>query len=270
MITARDAAKGEAAAEAIRRDAGAGAGPVHLVVFDLADLGSVRSGAAAVLDQFDRIDVLVNNAGVVLTDRSVTVDGYESTFAVNHLGPFLLTTLLLDRLRADAPSRIVNVASTAHRSARKGLPFDDLQSTHDYKGMRVYGESKLANILFTVELARRLAGTGVTANCLHPGTVATGYARDGDTHGFLAFGVKVIKPFIKTPEQGARTSVYLASSPEVADVTGGYFVKCARRKPSAAARDAGAARQLWTVSETLVADAGPTGGTVPDGGPPPA
>jgi len=268
VITARDRARGEAAVAAIGDEAGAGS--VHLVVFDLADLASVRAGAAEVLERFDRIDVLVNNAGLVLTDRAVTVDGYEATFAINHLGPFLFTMLLLDRLRADTPSRIVNVASTAHRSARRGLPFDDLQSTHTYKGMRVYGESKLANILFTVELARRLAGTGVTANCLHPGTVATGYARDGDTHGFLAFGVKVIKPFVKTPEQGARTSVDLATSPEVADVSGGYFVNAKRRSPSKAAQDADAARRLWAASEALVADAAASGGTVPDGGAPPA
>ena len=127
---------------------------------------------------------------------------------------------------ASAPARIVNVTSDAHTSARRGLDFDDLQSTRAYKGMQVYGRSKLANILFTTELARRLAGTGVTANCCHPGVVATGFARDGDASGVLAFGVKVIKPFVLTPEKGARTSVYLASSPEVADVSGRYFVKC--------------------------------------------
>ncbi len=144
------------------------------------------------------------------------------------------------------------MASTAHQAARHGLDFDDLQSTNHYRALPVYGASKLANILFTSELARRLDGTGVTANCLHPGTVATGYGRDGDTRGFLAFGVKVIKPFVLSPERGAVTSVYLASSPAVADVTGRYFVKCRAREPSAAARDADAARRLWEVSEKLV------------------
>ena len=199
--------------------------------------------------------MLVNNAGLVLSARTETKDGFESTFAINHLGPFLLTRLLTDRLVASAPARVVNVASTAHRSARRGMGFDDLQSRQRYRGMQVYGRSKLANILFTTELARRLSGTGVTANSLHPGTVATGYARDGDATGFLAFGVKVIKPFILTPEKGARTSVYLASSPEVDGVTGQYFVKCRPRTPSPAARDEAAAALLWSVSEELV-DAG--------------
>jgi NAD(P)-dependent dehydrogenase (short-subunit alcohol dehydrogenase family) len=224
-----------------------------LVVFDLESLASTREGAAQLLDRCARIDVLVNNAGLVLSQRRETPDGLEATFAINHLGPFRLTTLVLDRIRASAPARIVNVASTAHRSARRGLDFDDLQSRRGYRGMAAYARSKLANIYFTTELARRLAGTGVTANCLHPGTVATGFARDGDGRGFLAFGVRVIKPFILTPEQGARTSVYLASSPEVADVTGRYFIKCKLRSPSKVARDEDAARRLWEVSEALVA-----------------
>ncbi len=133
----------------------------------------------------------------------MTVDGYEATFATNHLGPFLLTNLLLDRLQESAPSRIVNVASTAHTAARKGIPFDDLQSNRRYRGMRVYGESKLANILFTLELSRRLAGSGVTANALHPGTVRTGYGADGDARGLLALGLKISRPFFLSPEKGA-------------------------------------------------------------------
>ena len=160
--------------------------------------------------------MLVNNAGLVLTERAQTVDGFETTFATNHLGPFLLTNLLLDRIRASAPSRIVNVASNAYRRARTGIPFDDLQSEKRYRGMRVYGESKLANILFTLELARRLEGSDVTANSLHPGTVRTGYGADGDARGLLAFGIKIGSPFFLSPAKGARTSVYLASSPEVA------------------------------------------------------
>ena len=184
--------------------AASGSDRVDLVVFDLADLASVRRGAARILDRCDRIDVLVNNAGLVLSERTETVDGIETTFAVNHLGPFLLTQLLTDRLVASAPARVVNVASTAHRSARRGLDFDDLQARGRYSGMSVYGRSKLANVLFTAELARRLAGTGVTANSLHPGTVATGYARDGDASGLLAFGIKIIKPFILTPGEGGQ------------------------------------------------------------------
>lgn len=254
VITGRDAEKTESAAASVRTQAGSD--DVHTAVFDLGDLASVREGAADLLARFERIDVLVNNAGVVLTERRETVDGFEATFAVNHLGPFLLTDLLLDRLRESAPARIVNVASTAHRSARQGIAFDDLQSTRSYAGMRVYGQSKLANILFTTELARRLEGSGVTANSLHPGTVATGFAADGDASGILAFGIKLIRPFILTSEQGARTSVYLASSPEVEGVTGRYFVKNRARQPSGAARDGEAARRLWEVSEELVRTAG--------------
>ncbi|HVX22729.1 MAG TPA: SDR family oxidoreductase [Acidimicrobiales bacterium] len=255
VVTARDQGRGEAAVADVRRRSGRD--DVDLVVFDLGSLASVRQGAADVLARCPRLDVLVNNAGLVLSDRHQTVDGYEATFAINHLGPFLLTWLLLDRLRASAPARVVTVASAAHQSARKGLDFDDLQSTAHYSGMRAYGASKLANILFTTELARRLEGTGVTANCLHPGTVATGYGRDGDTRGVLAFGVKVIKPFILTPAQGAVTSVYLASAPAVEGVTGRYFVKCRARDPSRAAQDRLAARRLWEVSEELVGVAGP-------------
>ena len=255
LITARDSGRGAAAVEDIRRRSGSDA--VELVVFDLGSLASVRAGAAEILARCDRLDVLVNNAGIVLTERRESADGLEATFAVNHLGPFLLTDLLRDRLVASAPARVVNVASTAHKGARRGLDFDDLQTERRYSGMAVYSKSKLANILFTTELARRLAGTGVTANCVHPGTVATGYGRDGDATGFLAFGLKVIKPFVLTPEQGARTSVYVASSPDVADVTGRYFVKCRARTPSKAARDEAAAARLWEVSEKLVAERSP-------------
>jgi NAD(P)-dependent dehydrogenase (short-subunit alcohol dehydrogenase family) len=259
FLTARNEASGREAVAEIRR--AAGSEDVELVVFDFADLASVRRGAADLLDRCDRIDVLVNNAGLVLTKRIETKDGFEATFGINHLGPFLLTTLLLDRIIASAPApapaRIVNVSSTAHRSARRGLDFDDLQSSAHYSGMQAYSKSKLANILFTTELARRPRGTGVTANAAHPGTVATGFARDGDTTGVFAFGVKVIKPFVLTPEKGARTSVYLASSPDVADVTGQYFVKCRPAKPSAAARDEQAAARLWSVSEELVSQTSP-------------
>ena len=251
VVTARNADKGRAALAAIAQRVG-GEAQVQLVVFDLADLSSVRRGAAEVLEQAPRLDVLVNNAGLVLSERSETVDGFEATFATNHLGPFLLTNLLLDRIRASSPARIVNVASTAHSAARKGIPFDDLQSEKKYATMRVYGQSKLANILFTQELARRLEGTGVTANSLHPGTVRTGYGGDGDARGLLAFGIKISSPFFLSPAKGARTSVYLASDPAVAGVSGEYFVKCKARQPKPWARDQEAARRLWQVSEELV------------------
>jgi NAD(P)-dependent dehydrogenase (short-subunit alcohol dehydrogenase family) len=259
IVTARNADKGRAAVARMveRLD---GQPQVQLVVFDLSDLSSVRRGAEEILEQAPRLDVLINNAGVVLTERHVTVDGYEATFATNHLGPFLLTNLLLDRLRESAPSRIVNVASTAHNAARKGIPFDDLQSSRRYRGMRVYGESKLANILFTLELSRRLAGSGVTATALHPGTVRTGYGADGDARGLLAFGLKISRPFFLSPEKGARTSIYLASSPEVAGVTGQYFVKCKPAKPRRWAQDPEAAQRLWQVSEELVGLAEPAQG----------
>jgi NAD(P)-dependent dehydrogenase (short-subunit alcohol dehydrogenase family) len=250
VITARSESRGGEALTDIRRSSGSD--QVELVVFDLADLTSVRDGAAELLDRCEQIHVLVNNAGLVLSERSETKDGFESTFGINHLGPFYLTQLLTDRLIASAPSRVVNVSSTAHTSARKGVGFDDLQSQMGYSAMRVYARSKLANILFTNELARRLADNGVTANSLHPGVVASGFARDDDTSGVLAFGIKVIKPFILTPEKGARTSVYLASSPEVDGVTGKYFVRCRPKAPSACAQDDAAAGLLWSISEEMV------------------
>jgi NAD(P)-dependent dehydrogenase (short-subunit alcohol dehydrogenase family) len=259
LVTARNADKGRAAVAAITQRLH-GEAQVQLVVFDLADLASVRRGAAEILELAPRLDVLVNNAGLVLSERSETVDGYEATFATNHLGPFLLTNLLLDRITASGPARIVNVASTAHNAARKGMPFDDLQSTTHYRGMRVYGESKLANMLFTIELARRLQGSGVTANSLHPGTVRSGYGGGGDARGFLAFGIKIASPFFLSSAKGARTSVYLASSSEVEGVSGQYFVKCKPRKPRRWAEDADAALRLWQVSEQLVGLA-PVGGS---------
>ncbi|HET9732458.1 MAG TPA: SDR family oxidoreductase [Acidimicrobiales bacterium] len=247
VITARDPDRGHDALERLRgRDP---KGSVELVLFDLASLDSVRAGADELLS-LDRIDVLVNNAGLMLSERRQTVDGMEMTFQVNHLGPFLLTVLLLDRLKGSAPARIVNVASTAHKGARS-MGFDDLQATGGYRGMAVYSRSKLANVLFTRELARRLEGTGVTANSLHPGTVRTGWAGDGDSQGLMAIGMRIARPFFIGPAKGAETSIYLASSPEVEGVSGRYFVRCRDRTPSRAARDDDAARRLWEVSEEL-------------------
>lgn len=249
LITARREDRGRAALA--RLNGSSPPVPVELVVFDLASLQSVRQGAAELLERCPRIDVLVNNAGLMLSERADTVDGLETTFQVNHLGPFLLTVQLLDRLKASTPSRIVNVASTAHKSARVGLDFDDLQSTKGYRGMAVYGRSKLANILFTTELARRLEGTGVTANSLHPGTVRTGWAGDGDARGWFRLGVAIGRPFFLSAPRGAMTSIYLASSPEVEGVSGRYYVRCRPRTPSKPARDEAAARRLWEVSERL-------------------
>lgn len=248
IITTRDPVKAATAVEAIRsRHPQA---DVESVQLDLAQLADVRRAAEEFLDRCPRIDVLVNNAGLVLGKRSTTVDGYETTFQVNHLGPFLLTNLLLERLKESAPSRIVNVASTAHRGAR--LDLADLHTEKGYRGMRVYGTTKLCNILFTKELARRLEGTGVTANSLHPGTVRTGFGKDGDTHGVFAIGVKLGGVFFKSPAQGARTSVYLASSPDVDRHTGEYWVNKKIAKPSAAARNDENARRLWDMSAELV------------------
>jgi NAD(P)-dependent dehydrogenase (short-subunit alcohol dehydrogenase family) len=248
IVTTRDDAKGAATLDAIKErtpDA-----EVEAVRLDLSRLSDVRRAANDILQRCDRIDVLVNNAGLILGTRSVTEDGYEATFQVNHLGPFLLTKLLLDRIKASAPARVVNVASTAHRSGR--LDFDDLQSERSYRSMRVYGMTKLCNILFTLELARRLEGTGVTANSLHPGTVRTGFGKDGDTQGFFAIGVRIGGIFFKSPAQGARTSIHLASSSEVEGKTGEYWVNRKISRPSAAARDDGAARRLWDISDQLV------------------
>jgi NAD(P)-dependent dehydrogenase (short-subunit alcohol dehydrogenase family) len=223
-----------------------------VMALDLADLASVRDFACDFTAQHDRLDVLVNNAGLIQTSRTETVDGFETTFGVNHLGPFLLTQLLLDQIRASAPSRIVVVSSDAHKQARKGLDFDDLMSERSYSAFGVYGKTKLANIYFTRELARRLDGADTTANALHPGFVASRFGRDGDTGKLGEIAMVLGRPFAISPEKGARTSVYLASSPDVAGTSGAYFFKCRDKQPSAAARDDEAARRLWAVSEELV------------------
>ncbi len=258
VMASRDGAKAAVAAEEVRRRTGAGDRVVaaHL---DLASLASVRTFAAEVVDRHDRLDVLLNNAGLVQGRRRTTVDGFEMTLGVNHLGPFLLTTLLLDRLRASAPSRIVNVSSIAHRTASGPSLVADLQSQLAYVEMDAYAKSKLCNVLFARELARRLAGTEVTANALHPGIVRSGFARGGDATLALAATFTITRPFLLSPRQGARTQVFLASSPDVATVTGEYFVHRRPRRPSPAALDADLARWLWDQSADLVA-------SVPQGG----
>ena len=187
--------------------------------------------------------MLVNNAGLVLTRRTVTEDGLETTFAVNHLGYFLLTSLLLDLIKQSAPARIVNVASTAHHSGT--IDFNDLQGERSYGAMRAYSQSKLANILFTYELARRLEGSKVTANCLHPGVIGTNIFRSVPGLGAMA------KLFLKSPKKGAETSIYLATSPDVAKVTGKYFDDKRLARSSPESNDAAVAQRLWQVSEQL-------------------
>jgi retinol dehydrogenase-12 len=223
---------------------------VHAGIVDFSRLDDVRRFAAEFNSRHDKLHVLVNNAGAMLSERSTTPDGLETTFQVNHLGPFLLTNLLLDKLKASAPARIVNVASTAHRGG--SLDFDDLQSEKSYIGMRVYGTSKLCNILFTRALAKRLEGTGVTANSLHPGTVRTGFGQDGDARGFMKVGLALIRPFILSPAKGAKTQIYLASSPDIEGKTGLYWSRRRPSRPTKAAQDDDAAERLWKESEKLV------------------
>lgn len=250
ILTARDDDKGARAAEHINRESGGT--PVEYRLLDLASLASVRRFADDFLTAHDRLHVLVNNAGAVIGDRRETADGFEMTFGVNHLGPFLLTKLLLDLLCASAPSRIVNVSSAAHQQARRGLDFDDLQSRRSYSSTLAYGRSKLANVYFTTELARRLAGTGVTANAVHPGVVATEFGAGGDARG-IGLLYKLARPFMRTAEQGARTTLFVATAPELEGVTGRYFANSSEATPSAVARDEAAARRLWDESEVLIA-----------------
>ena len=243
-LVGRDGARLEAVAQQCRA---AGAADVKSYKTDFAELAQVRDLADALLDDWPRIDVLVNNAALVLQHREETVDGYEKVFAVNHLAPYLLTRLLLDRLVDSAPSRIVNVASDAHTFG--ALEPDDYMSTRAYKPMKVYGRSKLANILFTVELARRLEGTGVTANCLHPGFVSTGLARDNK------LGVAFLKlarffPGVKSPADGAETTLFLAAEP--VEVSGEYFVNREVHATKDYAKDPEMARRLWDDSARLV------------------
>ena len=249
IVVGRDPARAEATAAAIQAD---GAPPPKVEIADLARLDQVRALAGRLNQTLDRIDVLINNAGLVLNERRVTPDGYEHVFAVNHLAPFLLTNLLQSKLTASVPARVVTVSSDAHTAAR--LDLDDPNLEHGWSSWRSYSNSKLANILFTRELAGRLDGTGVTANCLHPGVVRTGFGRDA--RPLMRVGITIARPFMLSPERGADTIVYLASSPDVAAKTGGYYVKREPREPSAAARDDGLARGLWETSERLTGLAG--------------
>ncbi|MCB1689072.1 MAG: SDR family oxidoreductase [Halioglobus sp.] len=220
----------------------------HVIVVEMSSLDSVRTAGEQLLAQGKPLDVLLNNAGAINMSRRETVDGFEETLAVNHFAPFLLTGLLLPLLQQAAPgARIVNVASDAHTFV-KGMGFDDMQATKNYKTFREYGRSKLANILFTRRLARQLQGQGITVNCLHPGAVATSLGTNNNGI-FGKIVPRLLKPFFRTPMQGAETSIYLCSSDEVAGVTGEYFVDCKPRKPKSWGRDDAAADKLWRYTE---------------------
>ncbi len=249
-IACRDLDKARRAADEITRETG---NEVRVFSLDLADFDSIRAFAEQVLEVYPRIDVLLLNAGLLLGDRRETKQGFEATFGINHLGHFLLTDLLLERLKESAPCRVVVVSSDAHRGAKTGFTWDDLGRTRSYSAWAAYCESKLANILFTRELARKLEGSGVTVNALHPGFVATEFGRGGDVKGFFGTLVGWSQIFARTPAKGAETSIYLASSPEVEKVSGEYFFDCKVKKPTRAARDDAAARRLWDESERLVA-----------------
>jgi retinol dehydrogenase 12 len=246
ILIARDADRGNAAMAQVK--AAAGHDRVEVAHCDFASQASIRALAADLQQRVTHLDLLVNNAGAVFNERSVTEDGIERTFAVNHLGYFLLTNLLLDVIRkAGRGARIVSVASDAHRIGK--IDFDDINATRSYSGFRVYGASKLANILFTRELARRVAGDGISANCLHPGVVATGFAKN--ENGIVARLAKLIAPLLASPDSGARTTVYLATSDAVEGVTGKYFAKCRQVNPSRRAQDDDVARQLWDLSTQM-------------------
>jgi len=236
------------AADAVAQITAAG-GPateVEVLYADLSSQASIRKLAAEILAKHPTIDVLANNAGGVNSSRRLTEDGLELTWAVNHLAPFLLTNLLLERIRASAPARIITTSSGAHHGAH--IPFDDVNAERGYRtgGFSRYGQSKLANILFTTELARRLEGSGVTANCFHPGFVASGFNRNNGA--LMAFGMTLARPFARSTTRGADTLVWLACSPDVSSDTGGYFANRKRKLPSAAAQDSAAAGHLWELS----------------------
>jgi retinol dehydrogenase 14 len=245
-ITGRDRGRAEDAAREIRT---AGGGQVDVFVADLSSQSEVRRLADEVLQSLPRINVLVNNVGGYWNTRHVTDDGLERTFALNHLAPFLLTNLLLDRLKQSAPSRVVTVAS--HAQAMGRMDFDDLQGERSYSGARAYNQSKLANVLFTYELARRLRDTSVTANALHPGVVRTSFGAE-DPAVVQRLFIPFLMYFMKAPAQGAATSIHLASAPDLEQVTGCYFADNKPKRSSERSYDEAAAARLWQVSADLV------------------
>lgn len=245
VITGRNAERGEAAVEEIKGQSTNA--DVGLILADLCVQGEVRRLAETFLARHDRLDVLVNNAGVVLSKRTETPDGIETTLAINHLAPFLLTNLLLEGLEQSAPARVITTSSDAQRWGN--MDFDDIQSRRKYRGFPVYGMTKLANIMFTFELAERLKGTGVTANCLHPGSVGTNFGQNNK--GPMALFFRTFKPFMRSPEQGAETLIWLASSPEVEGVSGKFFFDRKEIEAKEIAYDPDVRRRLWEISEEL-------------------
>ena len=247
VLIARDSARGEATLAKLRQ---ANPSAQHTAYYgDLSVIADMKRVAQAVASNEARIDVLINNAGAVFLARKVSADGLEMTFATNHMAYFVVTNILLDRLKATPGARIVSTASDAHKSGK--LDFDDLQSEKSYSSFRVYGTSKLCNILFTRELARRLDGTSVTANCLHPGFVGTRFGQNNASNIFLKLLARGIMAFGLSPEEGAKTIIHLASSPDVATISGEYFYKCKVDEPTQAAQDDAAAKRLWEVSSKL-------------------
>ncbi len=248
VMVCRDKVKGEEAQNEIKEKSGNDA--IDLILADLSSQESIRQLAENIQQRYQQLHVLINNAGVVNLTRRETSDGYEMMFAVNYLAPFLLTSLLLEKLKASAPARIVNVSSDSHQAGY--IKMEDLQSEKQYKFMRSYGQSKLALVLFTYELARRLQGTGVTANCLHPGFVATNIGQNG----VGSVGRSIVKLIFSrlgiSPEEGAKTSIYLASSPEIEGVTGKYFAKSIPVRSAPISYDETLQRQLWEESAKLV------------------
>jgi len=245
VLIARSKARGQVTLAQLRAAAPGLADKVHYA--DLSRISEMKRIAAEIAAEESRIDVLINNAGAMFANRRLTEDGLEYTFALNHMAYFVVTEGLRARLLASAPSRIVNTASRAHQGA--SLDFDDLQSSQGYGAMKAYSRSKLCNILFTRELARRLHGTGVTANCLHPGFVASRFGDEAG--GLISRFVSLAKLFAISPQKGAETLVYLASSPSVAGITGAYFYQCRSVPTSSAAKDDQAASRLWQRSAEL-------------------
>ncbi len=247
VIVARDPGKGSRTVAELREQTGND--NVDVLLADLSSQADVRKLAEEFDAKYPRLDVLLNNAGGFWATRRTSVDGLEYTFALNHLAPFLLTNLLLDKLKASAPARVVTVSSGAQQMGK--INFDDLQGENGYSGQAAYNQSKLANVMFGYALARRLDGTGVTSTVLHPGVVRTNFGQDDPTPP-IKFVITVLKPFLKSPEKGAETSIHLASSAEVEGVTGQYFANKKARKTSARSYDTDAGERLWHESERLV------------------
>jgi retinol dehydrogenase 14 len=245
VVVGRNQERGGAAVEEIKAQSHNES--VELMLADLSVQAEVRRLAEEFLERYDRLDVLVNNAGLVQSKRTETPDGIETTLAINHLAPFLLTNLLLGCLEQSAPSRVITVSSEAQRWGT--MDFEDMQSRRKYRGFPVYGMTKLANIMFTYELAERLDGTGVMANCLHPGSVGTNFGQNN--RGAMALFFRTFKPFMRSPEQGADTLIWLASSPEVDGVSGKYFSDRKEIEAKKVAYDPAARRRLWEISEEL-------------------